>query len=78
MFWFGDLNFRLNDEINLPADVIVKKIENNQIASLLDHDQLKLVMASGEAFSELIENGPTFQPTYKYNFHSTSYDPKYV
>ncbi|XP_065201140.1 inositol polyphosphate 5-phosphatase K-like [Planococcus citri] len=76
VFWFGDLNFRLDDEISLPANVIIKKIESNQIASLLDHDQLKQVMASGEAFSELIENGPTFQPTYKYNFHSQVYDPK--
>ena len=78
VFWFGDLNFRLDDETNLPADVIIRKIQTNQVESLLDHDQLKQVMASGEAFSELTENGPTFQPTYKYNFHSQAYDSKLV
>lgn len=70
------MNFRLSDDISLPADEIIRRIDANQIVQLLDYDQLKQVMATGEAFSELSEGNPTFQPTYKYNFHSHVYDQK--
>lgn len=76
VFWFGDLNFRLNNETGLPANKIINEIKTGNLSYLMYYDQLKQVMESGEAFSELIENAPTFRPTYKFNFHSKEYDAK--
>lgn len=76
VFWFGDLNFRLNDDINLPSSEIIRRIQVNKIKELREYDQLRQVMITGEAFSELNEDNPTFQPTYKYNVNTRNYDPK--
>ena len=76
MFWFGDLNFRLNDPNVLSAENIDRLTKKGELESLFDKDQLKNVMTSGEAFSELIEHQLTFPPTYKYLFNSNQYDLK--
>ncbi|XP_073981738.1 inositol polyphosphate 5-phosphatase K-like [Rhodnius prolixus] len=74
VFWFGDVNFRLENENNLNADTIIQHIKDNNFLTLLKYDQLKSAMVTGEAFSELIEPDITFPPTYKYIFHSNEYD----
>ncbi|PSN56506.1 Phosphatidylinositol 4 [Blattella germanica] len=74
VFWIGDLNFRLMD--GLSAEEIDQQVKKGEITRLLDQDQLRKVMASGEAFSELYEQLPTFPPTYKFEFHSSRYDLK--
>ncbi|XP_014245943.1 phosphatidylinositol 4,5-bisphosphate 5-phosphatase A-like isoform X1 [Cimex lectularius] len=73
IFWFGDLNFRLAED-SLSAEEILIKINSKEYKTLLNLDQLKAVMASGEAFSELIEPDITFKPTYKYFANSNEYD----
>ncbi|KZC10680.1 Inositol polyphosphate 5-phosphatase K, partial [Dufourea novaeangliae] len=75
VFWIGDLNFRLHgdDLTATDIDVLVKK---KQLKCLLDRDQLKRVMETGEAFAELNENVITFPPTYKYEFASQEFDLK--
>lgn len=73
VFWFGDFNFRLNNE-NLRSQEIDREVRNGNLKSLLEEDQLKAVMLSGEAFSELREPDIDFPPTYKYKFHSSDYD----
>ncbi|XP_067010509.1 inositol polyphosphate 5-phosphatase K isoform X2 [Anabrus simplex] len=77
VFWIGDMNFRLVDEpgVSLSTD-IEALVEKGELTRLLEKDQLRRVMASGEAFSELVESTPTFPPTYKYEFHSSRYDHK--
>ncbi|XP_012258964.2 inositol polyphosphate 5-phosphatase K [Athalia rosae] len=75
VFWIGDLNFRLNGE-DLTAEDIDILVKKNQLDLLLDRDQLKVVMHSGEAFSELVESNITFPPTYKYEFASQQFDFK--
>lgn len=75
VFWIGDLNFRLNGE-DLSAEDIDLLVKKNQLQLLLERDQLKAVMHSGEAFSELIENEVKFPPTYKYEFASQKFDYK--
>lgn len=75
VFWIGDLNFRLNGE-DLPAEEIDLLVKKNQLDLLLDKDQLRAVMCSGEAFSELIETEIKFAPTYKYEFASQQFDFK--
>ncbi|KAK7578145.1 hypothetical protein V9T40_010350 [Parthenolecanium corni] len=76
VFWFGDLNFRLSDESTLTSKEIIKKIDSKQFEWLLEKDQLRQVMGSGEAFSELTENELKFKPTYKFFVGSSDYDPK--
>ncbi|XP_033323124.2 inositol polyphosphate 5-phosphatase K [Megalopta genalis] len=75
IFWIGDLNFRLYGE-DLTATDINMRVKKDQLKCLLDRDQLKRVMASGEAFAELNENVITFPPTYKYEFASQEFDLK--
>ncbi|XP_051173724.1 inositol polyphosphate 5-phosphatase K-like isoform X2 [Leptopilina boulardi] len=74
VFWFGDLNFRLME--GLTATDIDLLIKQKQLSVLLEKDQLKNVMANGEAFAELIENKISFSPTYKFQFSSQDYDLK--
>lgn len=76
VFWLGDLNFRLLELSDLTAEVIDKKIKKSQYTSLLEKDQLKVVMNTGVAFSEFEEQTPTFPPTYKFHINSSNYDLK--
>lgn len=62
----------------MSSSEIMNKVEANQLPWLLNQDQLKRVMKTGEAFSELVESEPTFRPTYKYFVGSQEYDPKYA
>lgn len=74
VFWFGDLNFRLADGLTATdIDALVKK---NQFDILLEKDQLRLLIANNEAFTEFIEKKITFPPTYKYEFGSQGFDFK--
>lgn len=74
VFWFGDLNFRLNGSKS--SAQIMEYISNNSFAALLKDDQLKSVQQSGDAFSELREPPITFPPTYKLETGFDSYDLK--
>jgi synaptojanin len=78
VFWLGDLNFRLKHEGkgSLAADKIGSMVSRGEMETLLEHDQLREVMKSGEAFSELHEPPIDFAPTYKFNIHSSIYDLK--
>ncbi|CAH1397778.1 unnamed protein product [Nezara viridula] len=74
VFWFGDFNFRLNSSDSLKSPNIDQQVKTGNLSSLLEQDQLKAVMVSGEAFSELKESDINFPPTYKYKFQSNDYD----
>ncbi|CAB3359842.1 Hypothetical predicted protein [Cloeon dipterum] len=78
VFWLGDLNFRLKSSAkgSLTADQIGALLDKGEIDELFQQDQLKEVMKSGEAFSELHEPAIDFPPTYKFNIHSSIYDLK--
>lgn len=75
----GDLNFRLSEKgPEAPQTIVdlVKRAEKDDYSELLSHDQLRSVMASGMAFSELKEAPPRFPPTYKFVLGSNEYDTK--
>nr|CAD7458546.1 unnamed protein product [Timema tahoe] len=76
VFWIGDLNFRLLS--GLSATEIEQLVEKGELTRLLAKDQLRHVIDTGEAFSELVENLPTFPPTYKFEFHTSKYDLKFL
>ncbi|KAK0135802.1 Inositol polyphosphate 5-phosphatase K [Merluccius polli] len=71
VFWFGDLNFRIQDH----GMQFVRSCINNQTYSLLwSKDQLTM-MKKKEPLLQEFEEGPLdFQPTFKFDRNSDVYD----
>ncbi|TPX44380.1 hypothetical protein SeLEV6574_g04531 [Synchytrium endobioticum] len=68
VFWFGDLNYR----IDVPRDVAVKQIAKHNFEALLNHDQLHHEMRENRAFQGFTEPEIHFPPTYKFEvFHKS-------
>lgn len=74
VFWFGDLNFRLEGN-SQPAELSAAVAEG-RLSELWEQDELSRVRSTGEAFSELHEERPTFAPTYKHELGKTKYSNK--
>ncbi|XP_074525375.1 inositol polyphosphate 5-phosphatase K [Halichoeres trimaculatus] len=71
VFWFGDLNFRIDD---LEMQVVKSAIDNNKYAMLLEKDQLNMAKDS-ETVLEGFQEGPLkFPPTYKFDVGTNTYD----
>ena len=63
VFWFGDLNFRL-EMSRLHADWLISRKEYKQA---LEFDQLRNVMHQGDLFAGYQEGSIEFAPTFKYD-----------
>jgi hypothetical protein len=74
VFWYGDLNFRLEGD-GSPSQ-IADTVAGGRLDELWERDELSRVRASGEAFSELVEQRPAFNPTYKHEFGKTKYSSR--
>jgi phosphatidylinositol-bisphosphatase len=77
VFWFGDLNFRLELSRKEVMDILdkAKNESNPSINSLIEKDQLTNTMKKGLAFSGFFESSsPQFPPTYKFKFGTNDYD----
>lgn len=71
VFWFGDLNFRIDD---LDMQVVKSAIDNNKFTMLLEKDQLNMAKDS-ETVLEGFQEGPLkFPPTYKFDVGTDTYD----
>lgn len=71
VFWFGDLNFRIDD---LDMQVVKSAIDNNKYPVLLEKDQLNMAKDS-ETVLEGFQEGPLkFPPTYKFDVGTDTYD----
>ncbi|KAH9376759.1 hypothetical protein HPB48_010945 [Haemaphysalis longicornis] len=70
-FWFGDLNFRVDD---CTMEEMKASIENNTYEQMLQKDQLNRVRNKGEAFHEFTEQEITFPPTYKFQIDRMGYN----
>ncbi|ORX54892.1 DNase I-like protein [Piromyces finnis] len=66
IFWFGDLNYRINGT----RSIVDKLIKENQFEVLLANDQLKIEMNKGNAFNTFSEPPITFRPTYKFDVYT--------
>ncbi|GFQ04008.1 type i inositol 1 4 5-trisphosphate 5-phosphatase 2 [Phtheirospermum japonicum] len=66
IFWFGDLNYRIN---MLDAEVR-KLVDKKQWAELLNGDQLSKELRNGHVFDGWREGMINFAPTYKYEINS--------
>lgn len=75
VFWFGDLNFRLNDEDLSPSD-IKNMIQQDRLDELIERDQLAMIRRQGRAFTRLEERLPAFPPTFKFEPGTSDYDLK--
>lgn len=86
VFWFGDLNFRLDSSRLKTAEEIVHSINNVKsslknavtLSDLWEHDELNVCIQKSKAFNDFNEMLPMFPPTYRYVFGSCCYDLKYV
>jgi len=86
VFWFGDLNFRLDHSKLKSAEEIASQVNNVNsslrnavtLANIWVQDELSSVMQNSKAFQGFFEPLPMFPPTYRYIFGSSSYDLKYV
>ena len=70
IFWFGDFNYRLNTDNETARSLI--KTKNYE--KLLLMDQLSAEMKAGRVFVGFKEKQIQFDPTYKYDPMSTTYD----
>ncbi|XP_056233038.1 phosphatidylinositol 4,5-bisphosphate 5-phosphatase A [Seriola aureovittata] len=71
VFWFGDLNFRIDD---LDMQVVKSAIDNNKFPMLWEKDQLNMAKDS-ETVLEGFQEGPLkFSPTYKFDVGTNTYD----
>ncbi|RDX72692.1 Type I inositol polyphosphate 5-phosphatase 2, partial [Mucuna pruriens] len=69
IFWFGDLNYR----INMMDGEIRKLVALNKWNELMNYDQLSNELRSGHVFDGWKEGLINFPPTYKYEFNSDKY-----
>lgn len=69
LFWFGDLNYRLEHD----RDSVLKLIESKDYEQLFKYDQLQKEIREDHAFSGFLESPIKFPPTYRYNRGNRSY-----
>ncbi|XP_057478729.1 type I inositol polyphosphate 5-phosphatase 2-like [Actinidia eriantha] len=69
IFWFGDLNYRLN----MLDSEVRKLVATKQWDELLNSDQLSKELHSGHVFEGWKEGPIAFPPTYKYAINSDRY-----
>ncbi|KAG3018110.1 hypothetical protein PC128_g11245 [Phytophthora cactorum] len=70
VFWFGDLNYRINGTRRMVDTLLLR----NQYEVLYANDQLQREMKAGNVFPHFREGQPNFRPTYKFDKRSDVYD----
>eukprot|EP01103_Thecamoeba_quadrilineata_P011909 TRINITY_DN2956_c0_g1_i1.p1 TRINITY_DN2956_c0_g1~~TRINITY_DN2956_c0_g1_i1.p1 ORF type:complete len:952 (-),score=192.20 TRINITY_DN2956_c0_g1_i1:966-3821(-) len=70
VFWFGDLNYR----IDLSRDQVLDLVQAKNWSALLNADQLTREKANGNCFFSFQEGNISFPPTYRYKIGSRQYD----
>ncbi|XP_061842263.1 inositol polyphosphate 5-phosphatase K isoform X1 [Nerophis lumbriciformis] len=71
VFWFGDLNFRIDD---LEMQVVKTAIDNNKLSMLWEKDQLNMAKDSETVLMGFHEGPLKFPPTYKFDVGTNVYD----
>ncbi|KAM7391976.1 hypothetical protein PAMP_022622 [Pampus punctatissimus] len=71
VFWFGDLNFRIDD---LDMQVVKSAIDNNKLPILWEKDQLNTAKDSETVLEGFLEGPLKFSPTYKFDVGTNTYD----
>ncbi|XP_050529165.1 inositol polyphosphate 5-phosphatase K-like isoform X2 [Daktulosphaira vitifoliae] len=84
VFWFGDLNFRLEKANEFSSELISHKINlielsyqsANTLPELWTVEELHNIKKNGRAFKDFFEPMPMFPPTYRFLVGSSCYDLK--
>ncbi|KAM6986885.1 phosphatidylinositol 4,5-bisphosphate 5-phosphatase A [Aplochiton taeniatus] len=71
VFWFGDLNFRIED---YDIHVVKSAIESNKLPLLWERDQLNMAKDSESILEGFLEGPLKFPPTYKFDVGTHTYD----
>ncbi|OCT98111.1 hypothetical protein XELAEV_18010339mg [Xenopus laevis] len=71
VFWFGDLNFRIED---LDLHFVKSAIQGNKLALLWEKDQLNIAKIFKPVLNGFMEGPLTFPPTYKFDVGTNTYD----
>ena len=74
VFWFGDLNYRVDESI--PTERVLELSKKNVLEELIEHDQLNIERAAGRVFRDFEEGALAFQPTYKYQPGTDLYEER--
>ncbi|XP_033760174.1 phosphatidylinositol 3,4,5-trisphosphate 5-phosphatase 2A-like [Pecten maximus] len=61
LFWLGDLNYRVEEDVQ----VLLRKLEENDLKSLLAKDQLRRSQKEHKGFNGFQEAEISFKPTYR-------------
>uniref|UniRef100_A0AAY4BAB2 Phosphatidylinositol 4,5-bisphosphate 5-phosphatase A n=1 Tax=Denticeps clupeoides TaxID=299321 RepID=A0AAY4BAB2_9TELE len=71
VFWFGDLNFRIED---YDIHVVKSAIDSNKLPLLWERDQLNIAKKSERILEGFVESPLNFAPTYKFDVGTNTYD----
>ncbi|XP_048412476.1 phosphatidylinositol 4,5-bisphosphate 5-phosphatase A isoform X2 [Stegostoma tigrinum] len=71
VFWFGDLNFRIEQ---YDIRFVKSAIEKNKLGILWEKDQLNIAKAVEPALNGFQEGPLNFRPTYKYDVGTNTFD----
>ncbi|CAB1447827.1 unnamed protein product [Pleuronectes platessa] len=71
VFWFGDLNFRIED---YDIHVVKCAIDSNKLPLLWERDQLNMAKNTEPILEGFIEGPLKFPPTYKFDVGTHTYD----
>ncbi|XP_068608647.1 phosphatidylinositol 4,5-bisphosphate 5-phosphatase A [Brachionichthys hirsutus] len=71
VFWFGDLNFRIED---YDIHVVKCAIDSNKLPLLWERDQLNMAKTTESILEGFIEGALKFPPTYKFDVGTNTYD----
>uniref|UniRef100_A0A8C3A6B8 Phosphatidylinositol 4,5-bisphosphate 5-phosphatase A n=1 Tax=Cyclopterus lumpus TaxID=8103 RepID=A0A8C3A6B8_CYCLU len=71
VFWFGDLNFRIED---YDIHVVKSAIDSNKLPLLWERDQLNMAKHTESILEGFIEGPLKFPPTYKFDVGTHTYD----
>ncbi|CAH1115120.1 unnamed protein product [Psylliodes chrysocephalus] len=71
VYWLGDLNYRITD---LTTTQVKTLLLRNELPTLLKADQLNQQKERGNVLLDYQEGDINFQPTYKYDLYTDTYD----
>ncbi|XP_019738346.1 inositol polyphosphate 5-phosphatase K isoform X2 [Hippocampus comes] len=71
VFWFGDLNFRIED---YDIHVVKCAIDSNKLPLLWERDQLNMAKSTESILEGFLEGPLKFPPTYKFDVGTHTYD----
>ncbi|XP_061732276.1 phosphatidylinositol 4,5-bisphosphate 5-phosphatase A [Nerophis ophidion] len=71
VFWFGDLNFRIED---YDIHVVRCAVEGNKLPLLWERDQLNMAKNTESILEGFLEGPLQFPPTYKFDVGTHTYD----